>query len=245
MIRVSALQGHPNQSRILRESYNPPEGSWKAHRHVAPGRLAKGRRGPCRCDGGDASTYGSQFAAFRSVLRAVPRRIWEDIRLWLVSPAGIFRGKGLVQCTSTRDKGLVLELMWMTLLRADRHIPSGAGRASADPCLACLPLAARLHTAGTLEQRGARRSPTCAASYTQGALASERCNVSHFVDGLSCDSPHLHCEMTVTDSPDADDRLSKNGEVPERWPPRGTHVAHANDVPVRWLSQGEANALRV
>lgn len=166
-------------------------------------------------------TYGSQFAASRSELQRVPMHVWRHMLCWLTSKADFACGFewSLKYAGQHRVRGMLLELAWMTLLRADRFIAK-------DLCARCCPLATR-----TTE----RRAPACNATYFLGAPIREQCALaardSGYGDHLATkleDSEsrvHAHCNFTINVNAD-------RGEG-QRQPHFRTLPS---DIPVPWLA---------
>lgn len=118
-------------------------------------------------------TYGAQFGATRAVLTERPRAFYGRLLRWLSAPSWFeaeVRRAGLTGnwCgASYKDKAVLLEYAWFSLLRAERFVRR-------DVCADCLPLARRLSAV-----RRGQAGPSCAADFLLGApRAGERCVLS-------------------------------------------------------------------
>ena len=84
--------------------------------------------------------YGAQFAATRSVLHGRLPSFYSRLLLWLTTPHDDMGRAGFLpvwRAYTTKEKAILIELMWMSLLRAERFVTT-------DLCNECLPIAASL-----------------------------------------------------------------------------------------------------
>jgi hypothetical protein len=112
--------------------------------------------------------YGSQFSAARAELRRRPKAFYERLLRWLITDRDIMHTAGFLNMWrgyTGKEKAILLELAWMALLGAERHVP-------ADVCSACLALAQSLPR--PLGAVGA----SCVADYFSGAPRAEECNIT-------------------------------------------------------------------
>ena len=140
--------------------------------------------------------YGAQFAAARHVLLEKPRAFYERLLLWLVTYHDDMGRAGFLnmwRAYTTKEKAILLELIWMSLFRAERFVRT-------DVCAACLPEARRLPVPSDAA------GPSCAADYFTGAPRVEACNVTG--DGWGgkqpCEEPYcgrlgIKCPITRND----------------------------------------------
>lgn len=116
--------------------------------------------------------YGSQFSATRDVLLARPRAFYERLLLWLVTPHDAMHTRGFLamwRAYTTKEKAILLELMWMSILGAERYYVG-------DACADCLPVARRMpRPAG---EPSNAPGPSCDSDYFSGAPRVEPCNVT-------------------------------------------------------------------
>ena len=69
--------------------------------------------------------YGAQFGAARGALLARPRSFYERLLKWLVTPNDDMARAGFLavwRAYTTKEKAILLELIWMSLLGAERHV---------------------------------------------------------------------------------------------------------------------------
>ena len=113
--------------------------------------------------------YGAQFAAARHVLHERTPAFYKRLLLWLTTPHDDMGRVGFLpiwRAYTTKEKAILIELMWMSLLRAERFVTS-------DICADCLP------TASTLPRPpDAKAGATCDRDYFTGAPRVEACNVT-------------------------------------------------------------------
>ena len=110
-------------------------------------------------------------------------------RLALYTRAGFL---AVWRAYTTKEKAILLELVWMALLGAERHV-------RADVCAACVGIAKRLPRPP--DATGA----SCDADYFTGAPRVERCNVTG--DGWGgrqpcdehCGRLNVACDVTAND----------------------------------------------
>ena len=151
--------------------------------------------------------YGAQFGASRQALLALPRSVYEHILRWVhadKSNPELSLGFSFV----TRQKGLLLELAWMTLWRAHEFLQHSG---EPDACRAC-----QQHAPKLFRGAKAKAGATCRSTYYLGAPIFERCNVSRRV--VAPVGPHAHCPTTVNENPDADDVRSRHTWLPSDFP---------------------------
>mmetsp|Transcript_9723 Transcript_9723/g.31275 ORF Transcript_9723/g.31275 Transcript_9723/m.31275 type:complete len:365 (+) Transcript_9723:803-1897(+) len=112
--------------------------------------------------------YGSQFSAARAELRRRPRPFYERLLRWLITDHDAMHTAGFLnmwRAYTSKEKAILLELAWMALLGAERHVP-------ADVCSACLPLAR------SLPRPPGAVGASCIAEYYSGAPRVEECNIT-------------------------------------------------------------------
>jgi hypothetical protein len=113
--------------------------------------------------------YGAQFAATRDVLRFRTREFYSRLLLWLITPHDDMGRAGFLpvwRAYTTKEKAILIELMWMSLLRAERFVRR-------DVCAECLPVAAQLP-----RPPDARGGASCDRDYFTAAPRVEVCNVT-------------------------------------------------------------------
>ena len=172
-------------------------------------------------------SYGAQFAASRTTLRALPTSVYAHILRWVHADAAeegphgqLSMGFKFEKSTMSRQKGLLLEVAWMTLLRASEHLRD------ADVCGACRPMAP------TLKNRSrAKAGATCASTWYLGAPLFERCNISRATGPCG---PHAHCPHTV----------NENADTPPDFEREGVHTWKGDDTLVPWPGNWERGNTR-
>ena len=145
--------------------------------------------------------YGAQFGVARGALLARPRGFYERLLKWLVTPNDDMARAGFLavwRAYTTKEKAILLELIWMSLLGAERHV-------ARDVCAECVGIAARL------PKPPDATGPSCTADYFTGAPRVERCNASGDGWGGHCCRPpqpscgdhcgrlNVACETTAND----------------------------------------------
>jgi hypothetical protein len=112
--------------------------------------------------------YGAQFAAARHVLRERPAAFYSRLLLWLTTYHDQMGKAGFLpvwKAYTTKEKAILLELVWMSLFRAERFVTQ-------DVCEACLPAAKALPVPSDAV------GPSCKRDYFNGAPRVEACNVT-------------------------------------------------------------------
>ncbi len=112
--------------------------------------------------------YGAQFAASGGALRSRPRGFYARLLKWLTTPHDEMGRAGFLpvwRAYTTKEKAILLELIWMALLHAERYIER-------DVCASCLAAASR-----SPKEEGAVGA-SCDADYFSGAPRVEACNVT-------------------------------------------------------------------
>ena len=175
-------------------------------------------------------TFGSQFGATAEALRALPRAVFAHMLRWAYADVHAPQ-LSLGYRFRPRQKSILLELAWPTLLRASDHV-------SQDLCRACLPLARRRADGHVSSphggpQRGASAAATCRATYYLSAPVIERCNISRWVDN----GPHAHCAGTVNEQPDVNDNAVGATQ-------RSVHAWLPDDVRVPWPERWGSGSVR-
>ncbi|KAL1525494.1 hypothetical protein AB1Y20_020350 [Prymnesium parvum] len=137
--------------------------------------------------------YGAQFAVQRWVLRERPSHFYARLLRWLVTHYDDMARAGFLnmwRAYTTKEKAILMELMWMSLLRAERFVKPGL-------CATCLGSAKALPV--PFDAVG----PSCSHDYFTGAPRVEDCNVTG--DGWGgkqpCSAPYcgrLHYECPIT-----------------------------------------------
>ena len=140
--------------------------------------------------------YGAQFAAQRDVLREHGVGFYSRLLKWLTTYHDDMARAGFLnmwRAYTTKEKAILLELIWMSLFRAERFI-------KADVCTACLTEAAAIPVPSDAV------GPSCANDYFTGGPRTEKCNVTG--DGWGgkqpCEAPycgrlHMECPITKND----------------------------------------------
>ena len=114
--------------------------------------------------------YGAQFAAARAVLRERPPEFYARLLKWLTTHHDDMGKAGFLpvwRAYTTKEKAILLELIWMSLFRAERFV-------APDVCAACLQVAASLPRPADAYSGG----PRCDRDYFTGAPRVEACNVT-------------------------------------------------------------------
>lgn len=141
-------------------------------------------------------SYGAQFAATRGEFRRKPRAFYERLLLWLTTPHDDMKRAGFLNMWrgyTIKEKAILLEIIWMALLGAERHVP-------ADVCASCLRLAR------TLPLPADAVGPSCSADYFSGGPRVEACNVTgdgwggQQPCGNHCGRLDMHCPFTKNDA---------------------------------------------
>lgn len=140
--------------------------------------------------------YGAQFAAAAEELRRRPKPFYTRLLHWLVTPHDAMHTAGFLgvwRAYTPKEKAILLELIWMALLGAERHVPPSL-------CSSCLP------AAQTLPVPVDAVGPSCAADYFSGAPRVEACNVSgdgwggrRPCSGDECGRLSVRCPVTKND----------------------------------------------
>ena len=113
--------------------------------------------------------YGAQFAATRDVLLGRSAAFYSRLLLWLTTAHDDMGRAGFLpiwRAYTTKEKAILIELMWMSLLRAERYVRR-------DICAECLPIAAALP-----RPPDARGGASCDRDYFSAAPRVEACNVT-------------------------------------------------------------------
>jgi len=113
--------------------------------------------------------YGAQFAVTRQVLHERSSAFYARLLLWLTTPHDDMGRAGFLpvwRAYTTKEKAILIELMWMSLLRAERYVTQ-------DVCAKCLIIAASL-----ARPSDARGVASCDKDYFTGAPRIEMCNVT-------------------------------------------------------------------
>ena len=112
--------------------------------------------------------YGAQFGASRSVLRERSSAFYSRLLKWLTTHHDDMGRAGFLpvwRAYTTKEKAILLELIWMSLFRAERFV-------TPDVCTACLPAANQLPVPSDAI------GPSCHRDYFNGAPRVEACNVT-------------------------------------------------------------------
>ena len=113
--------------------------------------------------------YGAQFGASRGELRGRSAAFYARLLLWLTTPHDDMGRAGFLpiwRAYTTKEKAILIELMWMSLFRAERFIPT-------DVCRECLAIAASLP-----RPPDAKAGASCDRDYFSAAPRLEPCNVT-------------------------------------------------------------------
>ena len=112
--------------------------------------------------------YGAQFAASRAVLRERSPAFYARLLKWLTTHHDAMGREGFLpvwRAYTTKEKAILLELIWMSLFRAERFVKP-------DVCAACLA------TAQALPVPRDAIGPSCHRDYFNGAPRVEACNIT-------------------------------------------------------------------
>jgi hypothetical protein len=112
--------------------------------------------------------YGAQFAATRQILLARDKPFYVRLLKWLTTPNDDMGRAGFLpvwRAYTTKEKAILLELVWMSLFHAERYIAH-------DVCQSCLPVAQALPRPS--DSIGA----SCDRDYFSGAPRVEACNIT-------------------------------------------------------------------
>ena len=112
--------------------------------------------------------YGAQFAARREVLRERQPAFYSRLLKWLTTYHDDMGRAGFLpiwRAYTTKEKAILLELIWMSLFRAERFV-------KADVCNSCLA------DAKALPVPADAIGPSCTNDYFNGAPRVEACNVT-------------------------------------------------------------------
>lgn len=134
-------------------------GSAEVHRHAivsqpVPQRLYR--------------AYGAQFAATRDILLERDRTFYLRLLKWLITPNDDMGRAGFLpvwRAYTTKEKAILLELVWMSLFHAERYIEH-------DVCNECL------HVAQSLPRPADAIGASCERDYFSGAPRVEACNIT-------------------------------------------------------------------
>jgi len=113
--------------------------------------------------------YGAQFSATREVLHERSSAFYARLLLWLTTPHDDMGRAGFLpvwRAYTTKEKAILIELMWMSLLHAERYVAK-------DVCAECLSVAASLP-----RPNDARGGASCDRDYFTAAPRVEACNVT-------------------------------------------------------------------
>lgn len=165
------------QPALLRTDADRRQSSWRRFNRSRFGEEIEAVRLPARM----YRTYGSQFAASRQALRALPVHFYERTQRWLQTPPEQMASSGFDyywHCFPPKHKAILLELAWMSLLSAERYVRF-------DVCKVC----------SEWEAKRGRNASACEAEYASGAPLVDRCVVEAHHDWCG---PSMQCDMTRT-----------------------------------------------